>query len=82
MTGYSTGIQNGIYSINDVRALEDMDLLSEEEGGFIHVLNGNVVRLADAGAAYKKENSGEKEETKEPEPEKSDGRSDKKRRSL
>lgn len=82
MNGYSTGIQNGIYSINDVRALEDMDLLSEEEGGFIHVLNGNVVRLADAGAAYKKEDGSEKEEETKPEPEQSDARSDKKRRSL
>jgi len=53
MNGYATGIQNGIYSINDVRNLENMDLLSDEEGGNIHVLNGNVVKLQDAGSAYK-----------------------------
>jgi len=52
MQGYSTGIQNGFYCINDVRQLEDMNLLSEEDGGFIHVLNGNMVKLADVGAAY------------------------------
>ncbi|MCH3972865.1 MAG: phage portal protein [Oscillospiraceae bacterium] len=52
MNGYSTGIQNGIFSVNDVRELENMDLLSDEEGGNIHVLNGNVVKLADAGSAY------------------------------
>ena len=53
MQGYSTGIQNGFYSVNDIRALEDMNLLSEEDGGFIHVLNGNMVKLRDVGAAYK-----------------------------
>jgi hypothetical protein len=52
MSGYATGIQNGIYSINDVRELENMDLLSDEEGGNLHILNGNVVKLKDAGSAY------------------------------
>ena len=36
-----------------VRALEDMNLLTEAEGGNAHVLNGNMVKLADVGAAYK-----------------------------
>ena len=53
MQGYSVGIQNGFYSVNDVRALEDMNLLTEAEGGNAHVLNGNMVKLADVGAAYK-----------------------------
>ncbi len=57
MSGYATGIQNGIMSVNDVRELENMDLLSEDEGGFLHVLNGNVVKLADAGSAYAKSDS-------------------------
>ncbi len=52
MQGYSVGIQNGFYSVNDVRALEDMNLLTEAEGGNAHVLNGNMVKLADVGAAY------------------------------
>jgi len=52
MQGYSIGIQNGFYSINDVRGLEDLNLLPEDEGGNIHVLNGNMVKLADVGAAY------------------------------
>jgi len=54
MQGYSTGIQNGFYSVNDVRALEDMNLLSDAEGGNLHVLNGNMVKLRDVGAAYGK----------------------------
>ncbi|GHU77110.1 portal protein [Clostridia bacterium] len=52
MEGYSIGIQNGIYSINEVRALENMNLLSDSEGGNLHILNGNAIKLADAGAAY------------------------------
>ena len=53
MQGYSVGIQNGFYSVNDVRGLEDMNLLSDADGGNLHVLNGNMVKLADVGAAYK-----------------------------
>ena len=53
MKGYSIGIQNGFMSVNDVRALEDMNLLSEEEGGNHHMVNGNMVKLRDVGAAYK-----------------------------
>ena len=52
MNGYAIGIQNGFLSPNDVRSLENMDLIPEEEGGNVYVLNGNVVRLRDAGAAY------------------------------
>ena len=52
MQGYSVGIQNGFYSVNDVRGLEDMNLLSDSDGGNVHVLNGNMVKLADVGAAY------------------------------
>jgi len=52
MQGYSTGIQNGFMSVNDVRGLEDMNLLSDEEGGNLHFVNGNMVKLRDVGAAY------------------------------
>ena len=62
MQGYSVGIQNGFYSVNDVRGLEDMNLLPDSEGGNIHVLNGNMVKLADVGAAY---NTNPKENTRE-----------------
>jgi len=53
MNGYAVGIQNGFMSPNDVRTLENMDLIPDEEGGNIYVLNGNVVKLKEAGAAYK-----------------------------
>src|SRR5215469_18607715 len=59
MLGYSTGIQNGFLSVNDVRALEDLKLLPDEEGGNIHFVNGNMVKLRDVGAAYAKNNTGQ-----------------------
>jgi HK97 family phage portal protein len=52
MSGYSTGIQNGFMSVNDVRGLEDLNLLPDDEGGNIHFVNGNMVKLKDVGAAY------------------------------
>ena len=67
ISGYATGIQNGIFSINDCRELENMDLLSDEEGGNLHVLNGNVVKLKDAGAAYASSASESTENLKEKE---------------
>jgi HK97 family phage portal protein len=53
MDGYSIGIQNGFMSVNDVRGLEDMNLLSDDEGGNLHFVNGSMVKLADVGAAYR-----------------------------
>ena len=50
MTGYSTGRQNGWLSANDIRELEDMNRISAEEGGDLYLINGNMTKLADAGA--------------------------------
>ena len=55
MQGYSVGIQNGFYSVNDVRQLEDMNLLEDVDGGNLHFVNGNMVKLKDVGVAYSKE---------------------------
>ena len=59
MQGYSIGIQNGFLCPNDVRELEDMNLIPEEKGGFTYMVNGSMSRLCDAGIAYadKKEES-------------------------
>ena len=54
MQGYSVGIQNGFMSPNDVRELEDMDLIPEERGGDTYMVNGNMVDLSNVGAAYVK----------------------------
>ena len=53
MNGYSVGIQNGFLSPNDIRSLENMDLISDELGGNLYLVNGSMQKLSDAGAAYK-----------------------------
>lgn len=52
MTGYSVGIQNGFMSPNDVRMLENLDMIPDEMGGNKYMVNGNMVDLKNAGAAY------------------------------
>ena len=54
MRGYSTAIQNGILSVNEARELEDMNPISADEGGDLHIINGNMQKLNQAGTAYKK----------------------------
>ncbi len=54
MRGYQLAIQNGIMSVNEVRELEDMNPIAASAGGDLHLVNGNVVKLEDAGAAYSK----------------------------
>lgn len=49
MRGYSVGIQNGFMSPNDVRALENLNLIPDEEGGNNYMVNGNMIKLKDAG---------------------------------
>ena len=52
MQGYSIGIANGFMSVNDVRALEQMDLIPDEEGGNTYMVNGTMTPLRNIGAAY------------------------------
>ena len=54
MQGYATARQNGWMSANDIRELEDMNLIPEEEGGNLYLVNGSMSRLSDAGIAYQK----------------------------
>lgn len=54
MSGYATARQNGWMSANDIRELEDMNLIPEEEGGNLYLVNGSMSRLSDAGIAYQK----------------------------
>jgi len=69
MNGYATARQNGWMSANDIRGLENLDLIPTEQGGDLYLINGNMTKLADAGifAANastdgKEENPDEKEE--------------------
>lgn len=50
MNGYATARQNGWMSANDIRELEDLNPIPAEEGGDLYLINGNMTRLADAGA--------------------------------
>ena len=52
MRGYSTALQSGILSVNEVRSLEDLNSIPAEAGGDYHLVNGNLAKLQDAGAAY------------------------------
>ena len=49
MQGYAVGRQNGWMSANDIRILENMDLIPDEEGGNLYLINGNMTKLKDAG---------------------------------
>ena len=50
MNGYATARQNGWMSANDIRELENMDLIPDELGGNLYLINGAMTKLQDAGA--------------------------------
>ena len=52
MQGYATARQNGWMSANDIRELENLDRIPAEDGGDLYLVNGNMVPLTLAGAAY------------------------------
>lgn len=54
MNGYAIARQNGWMSANDIRELENMNLISPAEGGDIYMVNGNMLKLKDVGAYAKK----------------------------
>lgn len=55
MNGYATARQNGWMSANDIRELENLDRIPEEEGGDLYLINGNMTKLKDAGLFSGKE---------------------------
>ena len=59
MNGYAIGRQNGWMSANDIRELENLDLIPEEEGGDLYLINGNMLPLKQAGAFADTENGKE-----------------------
>ena len=50
MNGYAVGRQNGWFSANDIREMENMNPIPDEEGGNLYLINGAMSKLADAGA--------------------------------
>ena len=61
MNGYATARQNGWMSANDIRELEDLDRIPAELGGDLYLVNGNMLPLVSAGAAYANNNLKEME---------------------
>ena len=53
MNGYAVGRQNGRFSANDIREMENMNPIPDEEGGNLYLINGAMTKLADAGAFAK-----------------------------
>lgn len=51
---YAVGVQNGFLSPNDVRTLEDLNLIPD---GDTYMVNGSMTRLDDVGAAYRNKNT-------------------------
>lgn len=45
MAGYAIGRQNGWLSANDIRELENMNPLPDEEGGNAYMVNGNMLPI-------------------------------------
>ena len=48
MEGYAIARQNGWMSANDIRELENMNPLTDSQGGNIYLVNGNMIPINDA----------------------------------
>ncbi len=55
MNGYATARQNGWMSANDIRELENLNKISDEDGGNLYLVNGNMLPLNMAGIYANKE---------------------------
>jgi len=65
MNGYATGRQNGWFSTNDIREMENLNPISDEEGGNLYLINGAMCKLADAGVFADKVPEQPEEQTKQ-----------------
>ena len=65
MNGYAIARQNGWMSTNDIRELENLDLIPDELGGNLYLINGNMLPLANAGAFANITNDKEEEKQNE-----------------
>jgi hypothetical protein len=48
MAGYATARQNGWMSANDIRRLEGMNDIPDDEGGNAYLVNGNMIPIKTA----------------------------------
>jgi HK97 family phage portal protein len=89
MNGYAVGRQNGWMSANDIRELENLDRIPEEEGGDLYLINGNMTKLKDAGifaaspsSQNTEEQESEKDDEQTEEPTQPDARIQERRKAL
>ena len=52
-------------SANDIRELENLDRISEADGGDLYLVNGNMLPLSKAGAFANTESDGKEDGTNE-----------------
>ena len=57
MRGYAVGRLYGWYSANDIRELEDMNPIPDEQGGDVYLVNGNMVSANNAEQSGGDENN-------------------------
>ena len=62
----ATARQNGWMSANDIRELENLDRIPDEEGGDLYLINGNMLPLKQAGAFAQSNTASTGEEENEP----------------
>jgi HK97 family phage portal protein len=55
MTGYSAARQNGWMSANDIREMENMNLIPADQGGDLYLVNGNMTKLTEANGSYRED---------------------------
>ena len=82
MNGYATARQNGWLSANDIRELENLDLIPDEEGGNLYLVNGSMTKLKDAGAFANTEETKEEKDEEVLEVEESSGTNRTRRKSA
>ena len=68
LMAFTIGRQNGWLSTNDIREMEDMNPLPEEEGGNLYLVNGAMTKLKDAGAFAKEGTESTLEESEQQQP--------------
>ena len=62
MNGYAVGRQNGWFSANDIREMENMNPIPDEQGGNLYLINGAMTKLEDAGV-FAKTDTGQQKAT-------------------
>jgi hypothetical protein len=58
LSGFREYLTAGFLYVNDVRRLENMDLVPEEEGGNLFLVKGSMTPLRSAGASYQTSGGG------------------------